>query len=147
MLKSDLLKTDTLDFNCGYEKVIRDLYASKTRRNQYNFHFDYHKIKDTLINNNPSVKYAVVNKRKFRKNRNLKLNDFIVIEKNSNLIAPNFTSFFELEQWNKSGIHSNGIISYQFHKFKHHDEIQLWEQKLVRYSKFDKVLKINLSCQ
>ncbi|WP_034059374.1 hypothetical protein [Lacinutrix jangbogonensis] len=146
ILKSDFVKPDTLDFKCGYKTHIRDNLHTTLRKNQYKFKLNYHKLKDTVVNDKAAVKYAVISERKLKRGK-IDVEEFLVIEKNKDFKKPNFNNYFHLEQWNNSNIKIEGVVVYKIHKMKSNKyKLKDWEVKLVNYSKFKKVLKVNLDC-
>jgi len=149
LLKTDLLKQDTLDFKCGYNKHIRDNFVTKLRKEKNEFTLNYHKIEDTIVNGKNAVKYAIINekklKRKRKKGKNIKLNKFILIEKNKAFRKTHLNNYFNLEQWKKSNTNFDGLIIYSFRSMKN-SNLKDWKQKLKNYTKFSKVVKLTLNC-
>lgn len=146
ILKTDLVKQDTLDFKCGYKEHIRDNLITNLRKEQYQFKLNYHKLKDTIIDSKEAVKYAIINERKLKKGK-INVDEFIVVEKNDDFKKVNINNYYKLEQWNRSNIKTKGLVAYKFFKMKSSKhKLKDWEVKLIKYSKFKKVLKVNLDC-
>ncbi|WP_452223439.1 hypothetical protein [Lacinutrix chionoecetis] len=149
LLSTDLLKEDTLDFKCGYNKIIRDNLVTEIRMKDWKYKYNYLKIKDTVINSNLGVIYSAINKnkleRKNKKNKKLNLKRYIVIEENSDFNTVHFNNFFDREQWERSNVNFGGVIKYKFIK-RHNVDHQDWEITLEKISPFKKVLKLKIDC-
>ncbi|MEJ6792252.1 MAG: hypothetical protein QNK89_05855 [Lacinutrix sp.] len=146
ILKTDFVKSDTLDSKCAYKNHINDNYFIKSQRNQHKFKLNYHKLKDTVVNGKAWVKYGIISERKLKRGK-IDLDKFLVIEKNKNFKKPNFDAHLKLEQWNRSKINIQGVVVYKMYKMKSNKfKLKDWEITLENKSPFKKVLKVNLNC-
>jgi hypothetical protein len=149
LLSADLLKSDTLDFKCGYNKIIRGNLVTEIRMKNWKYKYNYLKIKDTIIGSDLGVVYSPISKskleRKNKKNKKLNLKRYIVITESSDFNTVHFNDFFDREQWEKSNVNFGGVMKYKFTK-RYNVDHEDWEITLEKMSPFKKVLKVKLDC-